>query len=116
MNNSKSYKKTNKTMKTVNFYNIMFGTKIRRIITSSLGAFCFGAIIAWGGLSVVKLLKIRKGIGGLETSGVPEFNETTFDKAMLSNTDKTSGDADGTAELDGSASERTWSDISKITE
>ena len=90
-------------MKTVNFYNIMFGTKIRRIITSSLGAFCFGAIIAWGGLSVVKLLKIRKGIGGLETSGVPEFNETTFDKAMLSNTDKTSGDADGTAELDAAA-------------
>ncbi|MGP1475172.1 MAG: peptidoglycan DD-metalloendopeptidase family protein [Treponema sp.] len=103
MNNFKPYKKPSKIMKRVNFYNIFFGTKIRRIITSSLGAFCFGAVVAWGGLSVLKILKIRKSIGGLETSGVPEFNETTFDKAMLSNVDKIVNNADDTAELDAAA-------------
>ncbi|MGP1458494.1 MAG: peptidoglycan DD-metalloendopeptidase family protein [Treponema sp.] len=98
-------------MKTKNTHRFGLAAKPHKIIASTFAAFCIGALVAWGGLTISRNIEMQKGVGGLETAGVPEFSESSFDKAMLSNAETQGGlsedaarNAGDTDELDAAAS------------
>lgn len=74
MNKYKNYKSFTLKMKLEKFYNRLFSTRFRKIIVHSLIAFCGGISVAWLALYAASNLNVEKGVGGLETSAVPEFN------------------------------------------
>ena len=93
-------------MKTTDTHHFEFAAKPHKIIASTFAAFAIGALVAWGGLAITRNIEMQKGVGGLETAGVPEFSESSFDKAMLSNTkkpDELSNAAEDVNELDAAA-------------
>ena len=74
------YKKNNIIVKLEKFYFCVLNTRIKRIIVHSFVSFCAGGILAWSVLYLAGNLNVEKGIGGLETAGVPEFKEIESDK------------------------------------
>lgn len=74
------YKNNYLICKVQDFYHMLFKTRIRRIVITSVAAFSFGMAITSVSLFVAKKFSVKNGIGGLETSGVPEFKESDLDE------------------------------------
>ena len=87
MNEFNNYKKST-VGKFKGFYQMVFRTRVQRILVSSLVAFVFGAVLTTGIFKVANRVSIKKGVGGLETAGVPEFDESDFDSSALSSLSK----------------------------
>lgn len=62
-----------------NMYYKIFNTSIKRIISNSVLAFCLGGAIACTCLFIAGNLHVEKGIGGLETAGLPDFKVNELD-------------------------------------
>ena len=73
--------KNNIIVKLEKIYFCVLNTRIKRIIVHSFVSFCAGGILAWSVLYLAGNLNVEKGIGGLETAGVPEFKEIESDKS-----------------------------------
>ena len=54
-------------------FNMVFKTRISRIVSSSIIFFCFGAVFASSVLGVLHSIDSHKGVGGLETSAMPVY-------------------------------------------
>ena len=52
-------------------FNMVFKTRVSRIVSSSIIFFCFGLLSASAVMTIVYKLGTPKGVGGLETSAVP---------------------------------------------
>ena len=52
-------------------FNMVFKTRVSRIVSSSIIFFCFGVVFASSCMAVIHTIDSRKGVGGLETSAVP---------------------------------------------
>jgi len=52
-------------------FNMVFKTRVSRIVSSSIIFFCFGLIVSASTMAIVYRLGTPKGVGGLETSAVP---------------------------------------------
>ena len=52
-------------------FNMVFKTRVSRIVSSSIIFFCFGAVFASSVLAVLHSIDSHKGVGGLETSAMP---------------------------------------------
>lgn len=101
MNTNKEYKSFTLKMKIENFYNRLFSTRLRKIVVHSVIAFCGGIAVAWVALYAASNVNVEKGVGGLETSAVPEFEEET--EKFVSDSTNSTGEKtvdDGLAELD----------------
>lgn len=66
-------------LKIENMYYRIFDTRIKRILTNSILAFCLGGGIACGSLYLAGTINVEKGVGGLETAGVPDYKENELD-------------------------------------
>lgn len=82
-----NYKRTNFIMKIFDLYYTIFNTRTKRIIFNSCSAFVLGIGIASAGLLITRNLHIKNGVGGLETSAVPEFNESDFEETVIAETE-----------------------------
>ena len=82
-----NYKRTNFIMKILDLYYTIFNTRTKRIIFNSCSAFVVGIGIASAGLFITRNLHIQNGVGGLETSAVPEFNEADFEETVIAETE-----------------------------
>lgn len=82
MNEFKNYKKDANGLK--GFCQMIFGTRVQRIFLSSFIAFVFGVVLTTGVLSLSKRVLIKRGVGGLETAGVPAFSESDFENSAIS--------------------------------
>ena len=82
-----NYKRTNFIMKIFDLYYTIFNTRTKRIIFNSCSAFVLGIGIASAGLLITRNLHIQNGVGGLETSAVPEFNESDFEETVIAETE-----------------------------
>ena len=78
-----NYKRTNFIMKIFDLYYTIFNTRTKRIVFNSCSAFVVGIGIASAGLFITRNLHIQNGVGGLETSAVPEFNESDFEETVI---------------------------------
>ena len=56
-----------------NRFNMVFKTRLSRIVSSSIIFFCFGAVFASAVLGVLHNIDSHKGVGGLETSAMPVY-------------------------------------------
>lgn len=52
-------------------FNMVFKTRVSRIVSSSIIFFSFGVIFATSCLGILRTIDSHKGVGGLETSAVP---------------------------------------------
>ena len=52
-------------------FNMVFKTRVSRIVSSSIIFFCFGVIFMSSCLGILHSIDSHKGVGGLETSAVP---------------------------------------------
>ena len=75
------YKNNYFITKLKNFYYMIFRTRVRRIIITSLAAFAVGTGVTSLSLIAVDKFSVKNGVGGLETAGVPEFKESDLDRA-----------------------------------
>ena len=82
MNRFNQYKNINLVMKIRYGYYRVFNTPMKRILLNSIVAFCFGSGVACGALFIAGNVNVEKGIGGLETSGRPEFETYVDDSAV----------------------------------
>lgn len=82
MNEFENYKKSANGLK--GFCQMIFGTHVQRIFISSFIAFVFGVVLTTSVLSLSKRISIKKGVGGLETAGVPAFSESDFENSEIS--------------------------------
>ena len=82
-----NYKRTNFIMKILDLYYTIFNTRTKRIVFNSCSAFVVGIGIASAGLFITRNLHIQNGVGGLETSAVPEFNEDDFEETVIAETE-----------------------------
>lgn len=87
MKQFENYKYTGK-----NIYFMIFNTRIKRTVFNSIFAFCAGLGLTILGLSIYDKKAIPNGVGGLETSGVPNFKESILNAISGNN-----GSADVTA-------------------
>lgn len=71
--------KSKKFSKGIDFYFMIFNTRIKRIVFNSFAAFFLGAALTFSVFAINSRISVKKGVGGLETSGVPEFKESDFD-------------------------------------
>ncbi len=83
MNKFNNYKNVSIKMKFERIYHKLLNTKVKRIVTHSVIAFCGGISLAWVTLYIAGNVNVEKGVGGLETAGVPEF-KISEDKVMES--------------------------------
>lgn len=71
-----NYKKENVIMKAYNFFSKYFNFKVRRIILTSVLAFAGGSAVTFGAFYALnKFSPKQDGVGGLETSAVPDFTD-----------------------------------------
>ena len=71
-----NYKQDDILMKIYDFFHKKFNFKVKRIIVNSLIAFSLSACVTFTGLQIYKKNHIKEaGIGGFETSAVPQFTE-----------------------------------------
>lgn len=75
-----NYKKISFSMHLERFYNKLLDSRVKKIIFHSVIAFCGGIMVTWSILYAAGNVKVIKGVGGLETSGVPEFKEAVVEK------------------------------------
>lgn len=75
------YKNNSAIYRIKSFYYMIFRTHIRRIVVTSSAAFLLGIGISAAAVAAVNRFGIKNGAGGLETAGVPEFNESDLDCA-----------------------------------
>lgn len=78
-----NYKSLSFVMKLEHFYHRLLNTRVKRIVTNSVIAFCGGITITWVALFVAGNVNVEKGVGGLETAGVPEY-EVSVEKTVES--------------------------------
>lgn len=57
------------------WFDAVFNTRAKRIAVRSAAAFCFGILATCIGVAAANRLNEERGIGGLETTGVPEFTQ-----------------------------------------
>ncbi len=74
-----NYKKNNIFMNLNDFYYRLFNTHLKRLVFKTSAAFCAGAALCFGTIKIVNSFQVEKGVGGLETAGVPEFNESVLE-------------------------------------
>ena len=74
-----NYKKNNIFMNLNDFYYRLFNTHLKRLVFKTSAAFCAGAVLCFGTIKIVNSFQVEKGVGGLETAGVPEFNESVLE-------------------------------------
>ena len=84
MNKYRNYKNLTLIMKLENLYNRFLSTRFRRIVFHSVAAFCGGITLAWAVLFTASNINVEKGVGGLETSSVPEYDENAEKSLDLS--------------------------------
>ena len=84
MNKYRNYKNLTLIMKLENLYNRILSTRFRRIVFHSVAAFCGGITLAWAVLFTASNINVEKGVGGLETSSVPEYDENAEKSLDLS--------------------------------
>ena len=63
-------------------FNMVFKTRISRIVSSSIIFFCFGVVFASSCIAVIHTIDSRRGVGGLETSAVPVYTADDDYKAL----------------------------------
>ena len=63
-------------------FNMVFKTRVSRIVSSSIIFFCFGVIFASSCIAVIRTVDSRRGVGGLETSAVPVYTTDDDYKAL----------------------------------
>ena len=63
-------------------FNMVFKTRVSRIVSSSIIFFCFGVGFASSCIAVIHTIDSRKGVGGLETSAVPVYTADDDYKAL----------------------------------
>ena len=85
--------KMNKIEVIVNLFNRFFNTRVKKIVAYSTAAFCAGALITAACVGIAKKVSVQNGIGGLETSGVPDFSEDMLDAAGHGNSPSGGNDA-----------------------
>lgn len=72
-----NYKQDNFIMKIYDFLGKVFNIRVRKIILRSVAAFCGGVLVAGIAVGISShFSKPSAGIGGLETSVVPQFSDT----------------------------------------
>ena len=59
-------------------FNMVFKTRVSRIVSSSIIFFCFGVIVTSSCLGILHSIDSHKGVGGLETSAVPVAVDDDF--------------------------------------
>ena len=59
-------------------FNMVFKTRVSRIVSSSIIFFCFGVIFMSSCLGILHSIDSHKGVGGLETSAVPVAVDDDF--------------------------------------
>ena len=59
-------------------FNMVFKTRVSRIVSSSIIFFSFGVIVSTTCLSILHSIDSHKGVGGLETSAVPVAADDDF--------------------------------------
>ena len=75
-----NYKQDDILMKIYDFFHKKFNFKVKRIIINSFIAFSLSACVTFTGLHIYKKVHIKEaGIGGFETSAVPQFTEVLED-------------------------------------
>lgn len=79
MDRFNKYKNSSLIMKVNYGYYRLFNTPLKRILLHSIAAFCLGGGIACAVLFLAGNVNVHKGIGGLETAGLPEFETDTED-------------------------------------
>ena len=72
-------------------YNMLFKSRITKIVTTSIICFSFGVVFATSGIFVLRTINSHRAVGGLETSAVPVY---TDDIQGLNNLLKESGEGD----------------------
>ncbi len=90
--------KNKKFSKGANVYFMIFNTRIKRIMFNSAAAFCLGAAVTFTLLAVYDKKGIHTGVGGLETAGVPTFNESDFDQVSSSEKNSTESSIEAQSE------------------
>ena len=63
-------------------FNMIFKTRVSRIVSSSIIFFCFGVIFASSCIGIIRTIDSHKGVGGLETSAVPVYTTDDDYKAL----------------------------------
>ena len=63
-------------------FNMVFKTRVSRIVSSSIIFFCFGVVFASSCIAVIHSIDNRRGVGGLETSAVPVYTADDDYKAL----------------------------------
>ena len=63
-------------------FNMVFKTRVSRIVSSSVIFFCFGVVFASSCIAVIHAVDSHKGVGGLETSAVPVYSADDDYKAL----------------------------------
>ena len=63
-------------------FNMVFKTRVSRIVSSSIIFFSFGVVFASSCIAVIRTIDSRKGVGGLETSAVPVYTADDDYKAL----------------------------------
>ncbi|MCQ2576863.1 MAG: M23 family metallopeptidase [Treponema sp.] len=66
-------------------FNMVFKTRVSRIVASSIICFCFGIGFATSGLFVLHTFENRRGVGGFESSAMPVYDDNLSElNALLS--------------------------------
>lgn len=97
MNKYKNYKSFSLIMKLEHFYHKLLDTRVKRIVTHSVVAFCGGITVAWIALFVAGNVNLEKGVGGLETAGIPAY-EISSEKSVEETVKEQSGDSSSSVE------------------
>lgn len=74
-----NYRKNNFFMKINDFYYRLFNTHFKRLVFKTTASFFCGAALCFGTIEIINNFQVEKGVGGLETAGVPEFNESVLE-------------------------------------
>ncbi len=82
MEKFENYKNAGRSNPGKKFYYMIFNSRIKRTVFNSVCAFIAGLFLTLAGLYIYDKKNIPKGVGGLETSGVPEFRESDFDSGL----------------------------------
>ena len=73
-----------------NGVNMMFKSRTVRVVCFSICGFCAGLCITWAAFATVGHVDNRRGVGGYETTAVPEYEESLT--ALLSETEEQTKD------------------------
>ncbi len=112
MKQFENYKNNGQHHGPAKIYFMIFNTRIKRTIFNSVCAFFGGLLLTFGALYIYDKKTIPHGVGGLETSGVPEFLQNELKNG--SDSKKISGETGSDTATDVSLSEASLSDESLL--